>query len=118
MRRGNAANPRNYAVKGLAAPRILPDTGTMRSRRSGAIPIMVLGAASVLAQTTQPKMMPYTAIDHPEFVTSSQATFLSGNDVLVGVSRGNVVKAYPAADLAQHGVVHDQMPDGPIAVTW
>lgn len=79
---------------------------------------MVFGAASVLAQTTQTKMMPYTAVDHPEFMSSSQAIFLSDNDVLVGVSQGKVVKAYPAADLAQHGVVLDQMPDGPIAITW
>jgi hypothetical protein len=29
-----------------------------------------------------------------------------------------VAKAFPAADLTQHGAVSDQMPDGPISVTW
>jgi hypothetical protein len=29
-----------------------------------------------------------------------------------------VAKAFPAADLAQHGSVNDRMPDGPIEVTW
>jgi hypothetical protein len=29
-----------------------------------------------------------------------------------------VAKAYPAADLAQHGAVSDVVPDGPISVTW
>jgi hypothetical protein len=66
----------------------------------------------------KPKVMPYTTINHPEFVPASQATFLSSDYVLVGVASGGVVKAYPAADLDQHGVVQDQMPDGPIAVTW
>ncbi len=63
-------------------------------------------------------MMPYTAVDHPEFVPAAQAAFLSDRDVVIGVSNGGIAKAYPAADLDQHGVVHDQMPDGPIAVTW
>lgn len=89
-----------------------------RSRRIGVTSIMAVGVASVLAQTTRPKIMPYTAVDDPQLVPASQAEFLSDNDVLVGVSHGKVVKAYPAADIAQHGVVHDQMPDGPIAITW
>jgi len=89
-----------------------------RSRRIGVIPIMAVSAAFVLAQNPPPKMMPYTAVDRPEFVPASGAAFLSGSDVVVGVSNGVVAKAYPAADLDQHGVVHDQMPDGPIAVTW
>ena len=83
------------------------------------MPILVaMGVASVLGQNPAPKRMPYTAVDRPEFVPASQATYLSDRDVVVGVSRGKAVKAYPAADLNQHGIVHDQMPDGPIAVTW
>lgn len=69
-------------------------------------------------QSKAPEMMPYTTVDHPEFVKASQASFLSATDVVIGVSRGGVVKAYPGADLAQHGAVQDQMPDGPIAITW
>lgn len=71
----------------------------------------------VFAQTP-PAMLPYSAIDRPEFVTASEATYLQDDDVVVGVARGGVAKAFPAADLAQHGVVLDKMPDGPIAVTW
>jgi hypothetical protein len=76
------------------------------------------GASSILAQNTKPQMMPYTTVDHPEFVTASKADFLSDGDVVVGVARGEVARAYAAADLTQHGVVLDHMPDGPIAVTW
>jgi hypothetical protein len=74
--------------------------------------------SSAVAQNKAPEMMPYTTVDHPEFVSASQASFLSDTDVVIGISRGGVTKAYPGADLAQHGVVQDQMPDGPIAITW
>ena len=62
--------------------------------------------------------MPYTAIHQPEFVAASEATFLQDDDILLGVASGKVAKAFPAADLAQHGAVFDQLPDGPVSVTW
>jgi hypothetical protein len=78
----------------------------------------VSGLSPAFAQNASPKMLPYTTIDHPAFVPASQAAFLSSDYVVVGIAAQGVVKAYPAADLGQHGVVQDQMPDGPIAVTW
>jgi hypothetical protein len=62
--------------------------------------------------------MPYKAIDQPEFVSASQAIFLLDDDILIGVARGDMAKAYPVADLSQHGVAMDQMLDGPISVTF
>jgi Protein of unknown function (DUF3179) len=81
-----------------------------------AVVLAVAGSAS--GQQKAPQMLPYTTVDHPQFVPASQASFLSDTDLVIGVSNGGVTKAYPAADLAQHGDVQDQMPDGPIAVTW
>jgi len=75
-------------------------------------------SSAAFAQKQAPKMLPYTTIDHPQFVPASQAGFLSDNDIVIGVSSDGVTKAYPAADLAQHGCVQDRMPDGPIAITW
>ena len=77
-----------------------------------------LGGGSALAEGASPQRMPYTTVDHPQFVPASEATFMSAGDLLIGVSSGDVAKAYPAALLAQHGVVQDQMADGPIAITW
>lgn len=71
-----------------------------------------------LKQAQAPKMLPYTAVVDPQFVPASEARFLQDDDTVLGVARGAVARAYPGADLAQHGVVLDQMPDGPIAVTW
>ena len=78
---------------------------------------LALVALPLLAFQTA-KRMPYTAVNNPEFVPASAAPFLADNDRLIGVTGGNVVKAYPASILAQHGVVLDQLPVGPIAVTW
>ena len=75
-----------------------------------------------LAQTQPPAqppgMLPYVAILEPQFVSAAEAHFLEDDDILIGVASGNVAKAFPAADLAQHGSVNDQMPDSPIEVTW
>ena len=81
---------------------------------------LLAGIALVLAQTSQAPQapMPYTAIHQPAFVAASAATFLQDDDIVLGVTNGNVTRAYPAADLAQHGAVSDTMPDGPISVTF
>jgi len=68
--------------------------------------------------TPPPGMLPYVAILDPQFVPASDASFLQDDDIVIGIARGRVAKAYPAADLTQHGSVNDQMPDGPIEVTW
>ena len=83
--------------------------------------IQTAGLAALLAATAgafQKPNLPYKSIDDPEFLSASAANFLSPGDRLIGIASGSTVKAYPAAILAQHGVVLDQLPDGPIAVTW
>ena len=62
--------------------------------------------------------LPYAAVHNPEFIKASDATFLQPQDRLIGVVIGKVPKAYPAGILSQHGLVEDQSPSGPIAVTW
>lgn len=86
--------------------------------------IVLLAATAITfaaqSRTPQGKKadLPYVTIDHPQFLSASQAAFLSDHDMVIGVTDGKTAKAYPAAILAQHGVVQDQMADGPIAVTW
>ena len=84
-----------------------------------AITLWALLCVSVIASTATPrKSLPYLAMHHPLFIPASAATFLHGEDRVIGVVAGKSVKAYPAAILAQHGLVEDQSPDGPIAITW
>jgi hypothetical protein len=86
-----------------------------------AVALLALTAGLTLTAQTGPttlRPMPYVTIDHPQFVAAPQATFLNPRDRVIGISSGEVAKAYPAAILAQHGVVQDSTPAGPIAVTW
>jgi hypothetical protein len=76
------------------------------------------GIATPALTQTPPPAMPYKAVHQPEFVAASAATFLADDDILLGVVNGRVAKAFPAADLAQHGAVFDTLPDGPVSVTW
>jgi hypothetical protein len=86
-----------------------------------AVALMGAGvAAQSAAQSLPPGQprMPYVAVHDPVFVPASKAVFVQDGDRVVGVARGKTAKAYMAADLWQHGSVDDQMPDGPIEVTW
>jgi hypothetical protein len=78
----------------------------------------LLAAGACLAFQTPAKRLPYAAIEHPEFIPASQATFMSDRDRMIGVTDGKIAKAYPAGILAQHGLVQDKLKAGPIAVTW
>lgn len=87
---------------------------------------LVLAATSIVftfgaihaAQNQAKPSLPYTAVHDPQFIPASSATFLHDPDRVIGLLAGTVAKAYPAAILSQHGLVEDQSPSGPIAVTW
>jgi uncharacterized protein DUF3179 len=78
----------------------------------------LFGGQAIAAAQSAPQSLPYTAVHDPEFITPAQATFLSGEDRVIGLIAGSTAKAYPAAILSQHGLVQDQSPAGPIAITW
>jgi Protein of unknown function (DUF3179) len=75
-------------------------------------------AGAVVSTQDAPKSLPYTAIHDPEFISAAEATFMNGADRLIGLVSGETAKAYPGAILSQHGLVEDQSPEGPIAITW
>jgi uncharacterized membrane protein len=84
------------------------------SIRLALLRVSVITAVAAAAQ----KPLPYVAMHHPQFIPAASATFLQGEDRVIGVVAGKLVKVYPAAILAQHGLVEDQSPEGPIAITW
>jgi hypothetical protein len=79
--------------------------------------VFTLGAIYAAQKPAAPSL-PYTAVHDPQFIPASSAAFLHDPDRIIGVMAGNTAKAYPAAILSQHGLVEDQSPSGPIAVTW
>ncbi len=74
--------------------------------------------ATAVEQAPAAVTLPYAAVHDPQFISASAATFMSGDDRVIGVMSGTVAKAYPAGILSQHGLVEDQSPKGPIAITW
>jgi hypothetical protein len=80
--------------------------------------LLLAAGAGWAFQTPAKPNLPYAAIEHPEFIPASQATFMSDRDRLIGINDGKIAKAYPAGILAQHGLVQDKLAAGPIAVTW
>ena len=77
-----------------------------------------LMAAGALAQTSAAQNLPYVAVHDPQFISAAEATFMHDDDRVIGLMSGKTAKAYPAGILSQHGLVEDQSPQGPIAITW
>ena len=80
--------------------------------------LVLLGSTIAFAQEPKPENLPYVAVHSPEFVSAPAATFMNADDRVIGLMSGTTAKAYPAGILAQHGLVEDDSPSGPIAVTW
>lgn len=76
------------------------------------------GSAIASAQAPTPQNLPYAAVHDPAFIAVPAATFMNGDDRVIGLMSGRTAKAYPAGILAQHGLVQDLSPRGPIAITW
>jgi hypothetical protein len=74
-------------------------------------------AQETIAPKSSPKL-PYAAVHDPQFMSAQEATFMNGDDRVIGIVSGSVAKAYSAGILAQHGLVQDESRSGPIAVTW
>ena len=78
---------------------------------------LAFGATRAAQKRAEPRL-PYTAVHDPQFISVSSATFLHDPDPVIGIMAGTLAKAHPAAILSQHGLVEDQSPSGPIAITW
>lgn len=78
----------------------------------------LFGSTIAIAQEPKPQNLPYVAVHNPDFIAVREATFMNPEDRVIGLMSGSVAKAYPAGILAQHGLVQDDSPKGPIAITW
>lgn len=58
------------------------------------------------------------SLDNPKFLNAAEATFLSPEDRLLGVTLNGVTKAYPIAILNYHELVNDQFDGQSITVSY
>jgi hypothetical protein len=116
---GASAQPQTYSAGDLFLDQA-NRSGLIFRNLAGKVPakLLLYHVTDPRSAVQVPPMMPYAAIHEPVFVPASQASFAQDDDFVIGVARGRTAKAYMALDLTQHGSVDDQMPDGPIEVTW
>ncbi len=58
------------------------------------------------------------AISEPRIIAANQASFLKGEDRVIGVKLGGVSRAYPLMIMNHHEIVNDILGDRSIAVTY
>jgi hypothetical protein len=80
--------------------------------------VLLLAGPAGAQESPAPKSLPYTAVHDAQFIRPADATFMNAGDRVIGLMSGTTAKAYPAGILSQHGLVEDQSPTGPIAITW
>ena len=71
-----------------------------------------------LSQSGGPAKDGIPSIDEPQFVGADAVDFLEDTDIVFGVVRDSVAKAYPQMILAQHEIVNDTLAGTPVAVTY
>jgi hypothetical protein len=58
------------------------------------------------------------ALFDPALVNASEAGFLSGDDLVLGVEVGGIARAYPVRILSWHELVNDEIAGSAILVSW
>ncbi|MEX0764161.1 MAG: DUF3179 domain-containing protein [Nitrosopumilaceae archaeon] len=58
------------------------------------------------------------SIDNPKFTAASEASFVSDDDIVIGLRLNSETKAYPLFILVWHEIVNDKLGDTPVAVTY
>lgn len=58
------------------------------------------------------------SIDHPKFVMADKVDYLRDTDIVIGMVRAGVARAYPTRILVWHEIVNDVIGDNAVAVTY
>lgn len=58
------------------------------------------------------------SIDNPKFASAQEATFVSNDDLVIGLRLNGETRAYPLSIMVWHEIVNDKLGDTPVAVTY
>ena len=58
------------------------------------------------------------SIDNPQFVAAHEVDYLRDDDIVIGIERDGVARAYPLRILIWHEIVNDVIGGRPVAVTY
>ena len=60
----------------------------------------------------------FVVLDNPRVVPASQASWLSDDEIVLGVVAGGAARAYPVTQMAYHHIANDQINGEPYLVTY
>ncbi len=60
----------------------------------------------------------FTPLTDPAFVRGIDATFVAGNDIVLGLSHAGQHRAYPVRQIAFHHIVNDSVEGVPFVITY
>ncbi len=60
----------------------------------------------------------FVSLDNPEFVTAAQASYLSDDELVLGLYAEGEARAYPVRMIYYHHIVNDVVRGRPILVTY
>ena len=84
---------------------------------SGSIPNMTKMPAEE-DKSTYRRRTPFVPLDNPSFITSAEATYLSDDDLILGLYWKGASKAYPIRMLRFHHIINDKVNGKPILITY
>ncbi|VAW78946.1 hypothetical protein MNBD_GAMMA12-3238 [hydrothermal vent metagenome] len=58
------------------------------------------------------------SINHPKFIDAKKVNFLKDSDIVIGLTRGNITRAYPTRILVWHEIVNDIINNDPVVITY
>ena len=58
------------------------------------------------------------ALENPNIISASEATYLSDNDLVIGYKVGNDIRAYPHKILDWHEIINDEIGGEKVAITY
>lgn len=58
------------------------------------------------------------SIDEPKFISVEEVDYLRDDDIVIGLVRGNIARAYPTRVLVWHEIVNDSIANNAVAVTY
>ncbi len=58
------------------------------------------------------------SINHPKFIEAKKVNYLKDSDIVIGLTRGNITRAYPTRILVWHEIVNDIIDNDPVVITY
>lgn len=58
------------------------------------------------------------SIDQPKFIAVNEVNYLRDDDIVIGLVRGNIARAYPTRILVWHEIVNETIANEPVVVTY